>query len=93
MLSGRKIVPTSGRPVHLVDTSTLVKKVQIFSLPANTGLIWIAFSDDGFASANSQQGLWIDDSRSFVCDNIDLTTIRIDAAISGEGVTWLATPK
>ncbi|MEH6943924.1 hypothetical protein [Bacillus sp. JJ722] len=80
---GRASVATAGTRVQLPNIPC--KEVTITGLKANKGTIFA-----GDETVSSQTGIELDakDSFTFVVSNVNL--VYIDAAVSGEGVTYVA---
>ncbi len=84
VINGKKTVTTAGTRVALA-ASTAVKSVTIKALAANTGLIYV-----GDSSVASTNGFQLSAYESVSLDIANLSTINIDSAINGDGVSFLA---
>lgn len=76
--TGSKTVSSAGTPVALAASQALTKGVRVRAKDANTGLIYIGTSTGDRLSPG--EPYWIDIN--------NLATVMIDAAVSGEGVTY-----
>lgn len=83
VLNGKTTVATAGTRVVLA-ASTACKSVTVKALGTNSGIIYVGSST--VTSANGHE-LYPGDSTSLDISN--LTTINIDASVSGEGVSYL----
>ena len=83
VITGKTPVVTAGTRVNL--PSNAIASVTIKALSTNTGMIYVGGS--GVASSNGFQ-IAAGDAVSFDMGNTN--EIWIDAAVNGEGVTWLA---
>lgn len=81
--NGVKNVTTAGTAVQLA-TTTSSTTVTIRSKAANTGLIYV-----GTVSVSSSNGFQLSPSESVSLDIDNLSKIYIDAAVSGNGVTYI----
>lgn len=84
VINGKKTVTTAGTRVTLA-ASTTVKGVTVKALAANTGLIYV-----GDTSVASTNGFQLSASESVSMDIANLNTVNLDAAVNGEGVTFIA---
>ncbi len=87
--SGRQVVTTAGTAELLSDAPLRVARVDIFALDANTARIYVG-DHAVSAVASNQQGAPLSALEQMWLENVDLADIWIDAAVSGEGVTWMA---
>ena len=83
ILSGKKTVTTAGTPVNIA--SNQCQAVTIKALIANTGTIYV-----GPSSVTSANGHQLDPGESVSFDIANTNAVWLDAAVNGEGVTWLA---
>ncbi len=83
VLNGKKTVTTAGTRVTLAG-STACKSVTIKALIANTGTIYV-----GDSSVASTNGYALLAGEAVSLDIANLSTVNLDASVSGEGVTYL----
>ena len=84
-LSGKKTVTTAGTRVALSTPQTGTAPVAIKALAVIVGLIYLG--DSTVASTN---GFQLSAGDVIILDFLgDLSTLWIDSAVNGEGVTWL----
>ncbi len=81
--NGKKAVTTAGTRVTLAS-SQAVKSVTIKALVANTGVIYV-----GDASVSSTTGFQLASGDTISMDIANLSTVNLDASVSGEGVSYL----
>ncbi len=81
--NGKKAVTTAGTRVTLASSQT-IKSVTIKALAANTGIIYV-----GDASVASTTGFQLSAGESVSFDIANLSTVNLDASVSGEAVTYL----
>ncbi len=86
---GRQTVTVAGTAEPLSREPFVVTRVDLFGLDTNTDRVYVGGVDVS-AVANNQQGEPLSALESSFYDNVDLAKIWIDAAVSGEGVTWIA---
>jgi hypothetical protein len=84
LLNGNKVVTTAGTRVTLA-ASTTIRAVTIKALSTNTGIIYI-----GDTSAAAANGFQLRAGESVSLSLTNLSTINLDASVSGEGVTYAA---
>jgi hypothetical protein len=87
-ISGHIIVDESGTPKPLgvlrIDGPLVVK-----ALDANSGLIYLG--NDGTGGVSSSTGMQLAAGEAVVFDWVgSLSSLQVDAAVSGEGAAWLA---
>lgn len=83
--SGKKTVTTAGTKVAL-GTQAVPCPIVVKALSTNTGLIYLG---DG-TTATSAAGFQLAAGESVVFERVySLANVYIDAAVNGEGVTWL----
>ena len=87
--SGRQVVTAAAAAERLSDVPFIVARVDIFAFDANTDRIYVG-GHAVSAVANNQQGAPLSALEQLWFENVDLADIWIDAAVSGEGVTWIA---
>lgn len=80
--SGNKNVTTAGIALALASSQALTRGVRVRAKDANTGLIYIggASVTTGSDRLTAGESIWIDAN--------NLALVYIDAAVSGEGVTF-----
>lgn len=83
IFNGKKTVTTAGTRVVLATTQA-VKSVTIKALKANTSTIYV-----GNATVASTNGLALEPGESVSLDIANLTTVNLDSAVNGEGVTYI----
>ncbi len=81
--NGRKVVTTAGTRVTLAS-SQAVSSVTIKALSTNTGKIYV-----GDGSVASTNGFQLAAGETISMDIANLATVNLDAAVNGEGVTYL----
>jgi hypothetical protein len=85
MYGGKTTVTTAGTRVVLASSQAITKGVWVRALDANTGLIYVGTSSVSSTAAGTRlapgESIWIDIA--------NLTTVNVDAAVNGEGVTYL----
>jgi hypothetical protein len=87
-MSGQGIVVTTGTPVAL-GSGLIESGVWIHSSSANTGKMYIG--NDGLDSVSSLTGYIMDAGDSIFLEYVyDLSTIYVNASVSGEKVSWIA---
>ena len=87
--SGRQAVTTAGTAERLAEDPFRVDRVDIFALDANADRVYVG-DHAVSAVASNQQGAPLSAQEQLWFENVDLADIWIDAAVSGEGVTWIA---
>lgn len=83
VLNGKTTVTTAGTRVVLAS-STTCKSVTIKALAANTGIIYV-----GSSTVSSANGFALVAGETVTLDIANLTTVNLDASVSGEGVTYV----
>ncbi len=83
VLNGNTNVTTAGTRVVLAS-STTCKSVTIKAKAANTGIIYV-----GSSTVSSANGFALLAGETVTLDIANLTTVNLDASVSGEGVTYL----
>lgn len=86
ILNGKTIVTTAGTRVVLATTQYIKSGVNIKALAANTGTIYV-----GNATVTSANGYALAAGQSVFVEVDNLNTVNLDASVSGESVTYLAT--
>ncbi len=84
VVNGHKTVTTAGTAVALGNSTQLINGITIKALLANTNIIYIGDSE---VSNSSGYELYAGDQVFVACT--DLASIHIDAAVNGEGVSFL----
>lgn len=83
VLNGNTNVTTAGTRVVLAS-STTCKSVTIKAKAANTGIIYV-----GSSTVSSANGFALVAGETVTLDIANLTTVNLDASVSGEGVTYV----
>ena len=86
---GRQTVTAAGIAEPLSREPFHVSRVDLFALDANTDRVYVGGVDVS-AVASNQRGAPLSAKEQTWFKNVDLANIWIDAAVSGEGVTWIA---
>ena len=81
---GKTTVTTAGTEVTLASSQALTAGVTIKALSSNTGLIYV-----GLNPVTSATGFELNAKESVFIEVANLTTLYIDSAVNGEGVTYL----
>ncbi len=84
VVNGKKTVTTAGTAVELGSTSELVNGVNVKALLANTDKIYV-----GDSEVSSSNGFELSAGDQVFVACTDLASIHIDAAVNGEGVSFL----
>lgn len=85
---GRKAVTAAGTPVQIPQSSCRAVAVQ--ALATNTGVVAVGGSNTvRAAAAAAQNGIILSAGQSVSVDTDDSSDVWIDAAVNGEGVTYL----
>ena len=82
--SGSRDVAVAGTQVTLVAASTPCREVIIQAKAANTDFIYVGGSDIAAGA-----GVQLDAREAVTLDIHDAFAVRIDAGVSGEGVTYI----
>ena len=85
---GVKSVTTAGTAVQLSATSVACRMVEIQARVANTGNIAVG-SSTVVAAAGSERGIVLVPGASVSLRVTDLNKLYLDAAVSGEGVSYI----
>lgn len=89
--TGRKVVAASGTGEQVATSGSGVVIIQAFS--ANTGVIRLGGPTVAgavwSATASSRRGLELEAGQSLTLPVRELTSIYIDASVSGEGVDYV----
>ncbi len=83
--SGQTVVAAAGTRVQLTATSTPILSVTVKALSTNTGIVYVGGAD--VSAANGLELINPGESVSVDVDN--LTDVWIDAAVNGEGVSYI----
>ncbi len=83
--SGQTVVAAAGTRVQLTATSTPILSVTVKALSTNTGIIYVG-GDDVSAAIGLEL---INPGESASVDVDNLTDVWIDAAVNGEGVSYI----
>lgn len=95
ILSGQKIVVTAGTPLQLASAvGTRCKRLVITPFSGNTGAIAIggtAATTVAAVAIGSQKG-WVAVKAASALElyDVDLSTLWVDASVSGEGISYIA---
>lgn len=84
---GRKTVAVAGTPERLVSSNTRCRKVEIQALPNNTDCVAIGASTVD-AAAGAERGTVLAPGATATLYVEDLYALYVDAAVSGEGVSF-----
>lgn len=88
VLSGKTVVVTAGEAVALGE-ERLQGALLVRALETNTGVM--ALGNDGAGDVTLANGLRLAAGEAVRFDYVgNLGALRLDAAVSGEGVSWLA---
>jgi hypothetical protein len=90
IFNGRTTVTTAGTRVVLASSQAISSGVWITALVANTGTIWVGNSTMNAATGGSQQGIPLKAGERVFVQIANINTINIDASVSAEGVTYMA---
>jgi hypothetical protein len=85
---GRKTVTTAGTAERLVSSSTKARKVTIMAELDNTDYVCVGGSTV-VAALGTRRGIPLSAGSSVTLDVENLYDIYVDAAVNGEGVTFL----
>lgn len=85
LYSGQTSVTTAGTAVALASTQALVSGVTIKALAANTGIIYV-----GPSTVDSATGFELAVGEQIFLEIANLSSVYIDAAVNGDGVSWVA---
>lgn len=85
---GRKVVAAAGTAERLVSENTPCRKVTIMAELDNTDYVVIGDSTV-VASLATRRGIPLSAGTSITLDIEDLYAVWIDAAVNGEGVTFI----
>jgi len=90
IIDGRKTVTAAATAERLVSSSTPVMKVVITAETDNTGVMAVGASTV-VATVLTRRGTPLLAGESLAIEVADLYDIYVDATVSGDGVTYLAT--
>ncbi len=82
---GQTVVAAAGTEVALAASQTLVSGVTVKAKHANTGMIYV-----GANPVTSTTGFELAAGEQVFVETANLANVYVDAAVSGEGVSWLA---
>lgn len=86
-LSGQKTVTTAGTAVAL-GTDRIDGPLMVKALETNTGIV--AIGNDGANDVTVSNGLRLDAGDSVIFEFVgSLSSLILDSAVNGEGVSWL----
>ena len=83
---GKKVVTSATTDETLASTQAILSGVTIKAEASNTGIIYVGA--EGVAAAT---GFELAAGEQLFLEIADLTTVWIDASVSGDGVTYVAT--
>lgn len=87
-LSGQTTVTTAGTAVPL-GSQSIVGPLMVKALDTNTAIV--ALGNDGANDVTTSNGLRLSAGEVIVFEYVGhLSSLYLDAAVSGEGVAWLA---
>ena len=90
-LHGHTAVAAAGTAVGIAASTALVSGINIKALSANTGLIFVGNSTvENASGAVAVRGYELNAKESVFLEVDDIGKVFVDAAVSGEGVSWLA---
>lgn len=84
LVHGKTTVTTAGTEVALGASTTLLSGVHVKALSANTGLVYV-----GANPVTSTTGYQLAAGEEVFIEIANLATIYVDAAVNGEGVTYI----
>ena len=84
IIHGQKTVTTAGTEVALTTSKSLKRGVTIKALVANSGLIFV-----GLNPVTSSTGFQLAAGESIFIEIYNSSLIYIDAAVNGEGVSYI----
>ena len=88
ILSGKMVVTTAGEAVAL-GSESIQGALLVRALETNTGVV--ALGNDGAGDVSVVNGLRLAAGEAVRFEFVgSLGALRLDAAVSGEGVSWLA---
>lgn len=88
ILSGQKTVTTAGSAVAL-GSQEINLPLMIKALDTNTGVVVIG--NDGASDVTVSNGMRQEAGESVIFEFVgNLASLMLDAAVNGEGVSWLA---
>lgn len=85
IFSGQTIVTTAGTAVALTTTQAISSGVTVKGLSTNTGIVYV-----GNSAVDSSNGFELAAGEAIFIDTDDLATVFVDAAVSGEGVSFIS---
>lgn len=85
---GLKLVTTAGTAEALVSSSTKCRRVQIQARPENTDVVVVGASTV-VAASGTRRGIALVPGQSVMLNITDLNLLYVDAAVSGEGVSYV----
>jgi hypothetical protein len=86
-ISGQKTVTTAGTELSL-GTAQIDAPIMIKALDTNTGIV--AVGNDGAGAVSVSTGLRLSKGEAVVLEWVgNLSTILVDSAVNGEGVSWI----
>jgi len=85
--SGRAEVAEAGEPMQLWPEAMEAHDVDIVALNTNMSRVWIG-DNNVRAEVGNETGMPLEPGHVYHLDRVDMSTIYIDSATAGEGVTW-----
>ena len=91
VFNGHTAVASAGTAVTLVASQAIKSGVTVKALSANTGLIFVGKSTvENVSGAIGVRGIELNAKESVFIEIDDINKVYVDAAVSGEGVGWVA---
>ena len=91
VFNGHTAVASAGTAVTLVASQAIKSGVTVKALSANTGLIFVGKSTvENASGAIGVRGIELNAKESVFVEIDDINKVYVDAAVSGEGVGWVA---
>lgn len=88
LADGLQLVAAAGTAEALVAVSTPIRLVEIQARPENTGVVVVGASTV-VAAAGTRRGIALVPGQSVALRVKDLSEVYVDAAVSGEGVSFV----
>lgn len=90
VVDGRKVVSPAGTRVALATTMAC-KSVVVQAMLTNTGVIVVGAASTVIADSATRKGIALQPGDCISLPVNDVSKVGLDATVSGDGVTWLAT--
>lgn len=84
LVHGQNTVAAAGTEEDLATTQALEQGVYVKALAANTGLVYV-----GSGTVSSADGYELSAGEQVFIPVADIATVAIDAAVNGEGVSYI----